>query len=489
MSRIGIHWFRRDLRIHGNPGLRWNYKQTKGNTLGVFCFDSKFLSRSDFSHNRFAVFMNAINQLKINLKNIGMDLVVIDELPNIAYPKILSFLKDKNITLEAFSYNRDYEPFALKRDNEINTWLTNENISFQTFRDHLIIEPHELAKPDGTFYKVYTPFAKKWLEIFTQTEVKKRCSPKFSGINQAFSSQPVEKIFHPLLKSKLKNFPYQDYLQSFIDDNSKKVTIEIPTITTESIYQNLKNFKSKISKYKVDRDYPNINGTSKFSIPLKNGSLTTSQVISYLKLKPVDYKSPTGEMTFLKEIIWREFYYHILFHQPSVETTAFKEKYRNLKWCTSKKLFSAWCEGKTGFPIVDAGMRELNTTGWMHNRVRMIVASFLVKNLQINWQWGEKYFMEKLLDGDLAPNNGGWQWAASTGCDAQPYFRIFNPWTQSKKFDSNGEYIKKYIPELATLDNKQIHEPHLFPGKLNYPKPIIDYKKSREETMERFKIL
>jgi deoxyribodipyrimidine photo-lyase len=258
--------------------------------------------------------------------------------------------------------------------------------------------------------------------------------------------------------------------------------VPIPESGFKAAVDKLNAFKPE--KYKDLRDIPEEEATSGMSVFLKNGSITTSQIVYHLGLKPYDEKKSSKD-TYLSELVWREFYYHILYHKPEVETEEFNSKYSGLKWDNNEKFFELWKEGKTGYPIVDAGMRQLKTTGLMHNRVRMIVASFLTKHLLIDWRWGEQYFMEQLLDGDLAPNNGGWQWAASTGCDAQPYFRVFNPWLQSKKFDPDGHYIKKYIPELSEIESKKLHEP--ITDHAEYPAPIVEHKASRERAIEVYK--
>jgi deoxyribodipyrimidine photo-lyase len=298
----------------------------------------------------------------------------------------------------------------------------------------------------------------------------------------------LEKTFHLTWAKWLndKNFPFQDQLEKFIEANDKHVKIPIPAAGFAAGYTQLKDFAKRIDNYKEGRDIPSVDGTSRISMFLKNGSLTPSIVMSTLKLEGEDSSGASSRSQYLKEIVWREFYYSILFHRPDVEQGSFLPQYADLGWHDDKKLFARWKEGTTGFPIVDAGMRELNQTGWMHNRVRMIVASFLTKDLLINWQWGELYFMEKLLDGDLACNNGGWQWAASTGCDPQPYFRIFNPWLQSKKFDPDGEYIRTYIPELKNIPAKALHNPDADRGS-KYPAPIIRHDEQRDLALDLYK--
>jgi deoxyribodipyrimidine photo-lyase len=277
-----------------------------------------------------------------------------------------------------------------------------------------------------------------------------------------------------------------DQLKSFEEKNGPHVTVPIPNAGFTKAYETLLNFDQKISNYKADRDMPDIPGTSRLSIYFKNGSLTTSQVLYAVRntFKP---RNDEGTSTYIKEIIWREFYYHILFHCPNVETEAFLPQFRYIKWENREDYFERWKTGKTGFPIVDAGMRQLKQTGWMHNRVRMIVGSFLVKDLLIDWRWGENHFMKELLDGDLAPNNGGWQWVASTGCDPQPYFRIFNPWLQSQKFDPDGNYIRKYVPELAKAPTSALHKPEADRTVWNYPRPIVEHDQQKKRALLLYK--
>ena len=253
-------------------------------------------------------------------------------------------------------------------------------------------------------------------------------------------------------------------------------------------FKQVQDFKPRLNLYGETRDFMAQDGTSKLAIFLKNGSLTVAQIIAILGLQKQTFKSEGGASKFIRELIWREFYYHVLWHFPNVEKEAFNEKYRNIHWDNDEALFEAWKTGMTGFPIVDAAMRQLMATGWMHNRARMIVASFLTKDLLIDWKWGEGWFMNQLLDGDLAPNNGGWQWAASTGSDAQPYFRIFNPVRQSERFDPNGDYIRRYVPELEKLDAKEIHWPSETARKqLGYPAGIIDHREQSIRAQMLFK--
>lgn len=468
-KKYGIHWFRRDLRIAGNAALQNNWKKNEGRVLGLFCFDSKFLSREDFSHNRFAFFLKTLKALKMDFKAAGGDLLVLDGDPLKVWSQIISSSIPALVT-----FNRDYEPFARKRDESVLDLLKKKEINVETERDHLILEPQEVLKGDGGYYQVYTPFAKRWLEKFTDEDIQSRVDAKKLGLS--FLERPSKEILFSGSWKEFLNQEMTDQLEKFIKDNEKNVNIPIPDAGSRVAFEKLKNFSKKMKNYTKERDFPSHEGTSGLSHFFKNGSLTTAQVASYLGLGHEGLASESGGSRFLKELIWREFYYSILWHEPRVEKEAFIKKYNEISWKNDRERFKRWCEGTTGFPIVDAGMRQLNSTGWMHNRVRMIVASFLTKDLLIDWRWGEKYFMNKLLDGDLAPNNGGWQWAASTGCDPQPYFRIFNPYLQSEKFDPDGSYIRKFVPELRQVKGKAIHCPE---GVKGYPEPIVDHATQR----------
>jgi len=310
-------------------------------------------------------------------------------------------------------------------------------------------------------FKVFSPFKKAWLEYIKQTGVGYFAKPQIDEVKISDSDT-----------GKSSSWP-------LVTDIEKHV---IPTF-----------FEDKLSAYKDQRDFPNIKGTSGLSPYLAIGALSPRYLMILLLNKHPDilYATETQEFSWLNELIWRDFYRHLMFHQPRLcKHQSFNEKYQNTQWPNQQKLFDAWCQGKTGYPIVDAAMRQLNTTGWMHNRLRMIVASFLTKHLLVDWRWGEKYFMNQLIDGDLAANNGGWQWAASTGCDAQPYFRIFNPILQSQKFDPDGEFIRKYLPQLSDVPNKEIHFPHQYLSKQSeheYWPAIVEHKQARLMALEFYK--
>ncbi|MCB0379356.1 MAG: deoxyribodipyrimidine photo-lyase [Bdellovibrionales bacterium] len=487
MSNYGIHWFRRDLRVAGNQALQSHWKANQGRVLGLFCFDKAFLSRPDFSVNRFQLFIDSLYELKMELRELGSDLLFLDVGPEKSFPKLIKALDKQGQLPHLFTWNRDYEPFARKRDRAIEELMMDFGVPTETFRDHLLIEPQELEKSPGEGYQVYSPFARKWLEIYQKPDIQRRIQMQKAGLSylQKRLKGDVAPVFNftweELFDGKI---PFDDWLEDYRKKNQEKVTVPIPPAGSLNAFKKLKEFKRKVSDYGDQRDVPILEGTSQLSMHLKSGSITIPQIIAFFQLKAYK-KKKTGEDIFLSELIWREFYYHILYRHPRVENEAFLEKYKDIEWENNEDRFMAWKEGKTGFPIVDAGMRELKSTGWMHNRVRMIVASFLTKDLLIDWRWGEKYFMDQLLDGDLAPNNGGWQWAASTGCDPQPYFRIFNPWLQSKKFDPQGDYIKKFVPELKDLPAKQLHEP--IENHPTYPRPIVDHSEQREKALALYK--
>jgi deoxyribodipyrimidine photo-lyase len=483
-SPYGIHWFRRDLRVHGNPALDRNLLLHGGRVLGVFSFDKKFLARPDFSANRFLFFLRTLETLRDEMRARGGDLLFLDVGPADAFPALLGALRNQKDLgpPKAISWNRDYEPFARERDLTMQDLFEDSfGIETLTERDHLLIEPTELSKgdskiPGGGFYQVYTPFKNKWFAQCRTADLNSRMREVARGLK---AGAPEFSLRWP---KKSASFPFggEGVIESYIAETRKRVPPELqsggPKPGHAAAKELLRGFRDEaIATYGTLRDIPSVSGTSKMSIYLKNGSITVPQIIALLKLTP---DSPPDSVKYLQELVWREFYYHILYHRPNVEHETFLEKYRELAWENNPKWFRAWCEGRTGYPIVDAGMRQLNETGWMHNRVRMIVASFLTKDLLVDYRWGEKYFMEKLLDGDLAPNNGGWQWAASTGCDPQPYFRIFNPTSQGEKFDPDGKYVRRWVPELADRPERELHDPL---------RPIVDHAKQRERALALFK--
>lgn len=488
----GLHWFRRDLRVAGNPALQRLSQRFNGRVVGLFCFDPDFLQRPDFSPDRFAFFLATLKDLQTELRRQGGDLLVMDRGPRQAFAELMETLGKAVGTPHQrrpamVSWNRDYEPFARARDEQAAAQWASWGVAVHTEADHLIAEPHDIAPksagPHG-YYSVFTPFSRQWWTHLASPKVQSRLAEQRASLGRASPSGFCLRWADLLPGPHLP----EDRLDATIQANASLVRVTIPAAGHRAAREAAELFGHKLGGYAEGRDFPDRAATSRLSIYLKNGSISSLQVMALLGLNPAPANDKSSAATFLREIAWREFYYHILWHRPDAENQAFLPQYRQLKWENRDDLFAAWTEGKTGFPIVDAGMRELNTTGWMHNRVRMIVASFLTKDLLIDWRWGERYFMNRLLDGDLAANNGGWQWAASTGCDPQPYFRIFNPELQSKKFDADGRYIARYVPELAPLVGKQaIHCPAPDSAKAHYVLPVVDHSQQRLRAMALFK--
>lgn len=421
-------WFRRDLRLEDNVGL-YHALETGKPVLPVFIFDRNILDDlEDKDDARLTFIHRELSGIHGWLRRQGTGLVTIHDRPKEAWKKLLD-----QFPIEAVYTNHDYEPYAKERDQEIKELLLANGVSFHTFRDQVIFEREEILTNEDKPYHVFTPYANKWRNTLSPDRLK---------------SVADAKDYRNWVQIEDSEFPTLKEL-GFTES-----TIEIPgkQLTDETLQQ-----------YGEKRDIPAVNGTSRMSHHLRFGTVS---------IRNLAQRAKGLSNTYLNELIWREFYMMILDHYPRVITTSFQQKYDDLDWNRSKEDFERWCKGKTGIPIVDAGMRQLNETAYMHNRVRMIVASFLTKNLFIDWRWGESYFARKLLDYELSSNNGGWQWAASTGTDAAPYFRVFNPVSQQRKFDPNFTYIKQWIPEINTD---------------RYPEPIVDLKDSRRSAIERYK--
>jgi len=483
IGRYGVHWFRRDLRVAGNPALGWSASEHGGRVLGLFCFDARFLARADFSVDRFAFFLATLQALRDELRALGGDLLVLDEGPEAAFSALMAALDGAGVPRPAtVSFNRDYEPFARARDAAMSTWLAGGlGVAVHTARDHLILEPDELR-----FFQVYSPFARRWIERLEEPELRARIDGQSLGLaylakraRGAGAADPARPPFRLTWRDLFgARPPPADHLQRFVDENARRVRVPIPAAGSVAALARLRRFAPRLGEYKGARDLPSLDATSRLSIYFKNGSLTPAQAIATLEIADATFAEGTSRSAFLREIVWREFYYHVLWHRPDVETQSFLPQFRELPWQNREDWFEAWKAGRTGYPLVDAGMRQLAETGWMHNRVRMVVASFLTKDLLIDWRWGERYFMNRLLDGDLASNNGGWQWAASTGCDPQPYFRVFNPMLQSQKFDPDGAYLRAYLPERRGDDRRAIHLPR---------EPIVDHARQKARAIAMYK--
>jgi deoxyribodipyrimidine photo-lyase len=428
-QKTTIFWFRRDLRLDDNAGL---YRALKsGNpVLCLFIFDPAILDKLDNKHDTRVTFIyDTIKELQHELEEHGSSLLVIYDDIEKAWHKVL-----KDYEVAAVYTNHDYEPYAKTRDEAIDQLLHKHDIEFKTYKDQVIFEKSEVTKDDGKPYTVFTPYSKKWKQKLNDFYLK---------------AYPTKKYLKNLLESKHLPLP------TLKDMGFERSEQEIPG----------KNYKTVIADYADKRDYPAVKGTSHIGMHLRFGTLSIRKAASDA--------NEAHEKTWLNELIWREFYSMILYHFPETATHAFKPDFDRIKWINDEKHFEAWCNGQTGYPLVDAGMRELNATGFMHNRIRMLTASFLTKDLLIDWRWGEHYFAEKLLDYEMASNVGGWQWAAGSGTDAAPYFRIFSPDAQTKRFDPDLKYIKKWVPEYADFSK--------------YPKPIVDHAFARERCLKAFK--
>lgn len=447
-------WIRRDLRLHDHHALSESLHN--GETTVVFVFDTHILNNlNDPSDRRITFIHQSLTEIEEALQKKNSSLVIRYGKPEEEIPKLAQELGITDVYC-----NRDYEPYAKKRDALVGKLLAGANVNFHQFKDAVMYEGLEVKTGSGTPYRVFTPYKNNWLHQFGEAG---REVPDF--------------------KCALKNLREFRNPDSVLNtDWFKKIGFkENPPLLkggTKEAERRLKKFLTHISDYKEDRNYPAIEGTSLLSVYIRFGNISVRDMIrASLEEKSI------GASTWLSEIIWRDFYQMILDQFPHVTEGAFRPEYDKLKWQGSESHFQKWCDGETGFPIVDAAMRCFKETGMMHNRLRMVVASFLVKILMVDWKKGEKYFAEKLLDYDLAANNGGWQWSASTGCDAQPWFRIFNPYTQSEKFDPKGEFIREWCPELKSLSNKEIHRPENVVG---YPKPIVSYELNRQKALKMY---
>ncbi|MBK7434492.1 MAG: deoxyribodipyrimidine photo-lyase [Chitinophagaceae bacterium] len=425
-TAVNICWFRRDLRLHDQAAL---YQALTSGlpVVPVFIFDRNILDQLEDRSDRRVQFIHAaLEQMQSTLLKCGSTMEIFHGTPGEAFGTLL----EKYNIGKVFT-NRDYEPYALERDQAIATLLQQQGIDLVTCKDQVIFEPAEVLKDDGKPYTVFTPYSRKWKSL--------------------------------LREEQLQSFQTENYFNHF----HRQAVRPIPGLEALGFSVTPKDFpspepdESVIRHYRENRDFPAISGTTKMSVHLRFGTIS---------IRALAVKASRLSETYLNELIWRDFYQMILWHFPQVgRGAAFKPAYDRIEWRHEQGEFEKWCQGKTGYPIVDAGMRELNATGFMHNRVRMIVASFLCKHLLLDWRLGEAYFASKLLDFDLTSNNGGWQWAAGSGCDAAPYFRIFNPYLQTKKFDPDLAYIRKWVPELDSF---------------SYPKPIVEHEVARKRCLE-----
>ena len=462
-------WFRRDLRDYDHAALYHALKNSE-QVFCIFVFDAEILNQlEDKADRRVEFIWESLKELKTTFQAQGGDLIV-----EYGIAKEIVVKQAQELGAEAVFSNRDYEPNAIARDANVAQKLAKFNIDFHQFKDQVLFEKDEVLTQQGKPYGVFTPYKNAHLKKLDDYFLK---------------AYPVDRYIQHLAKYEADAMPSLEEI-GFKATNLNQM--KLPTGMSGAL-KLFEDFTQRISQYQDARNFPAVKGPSYLSVHLRFGTISIRHLARTAK-----NTVGAGAETWLNELIWRDFYFQILHHHPKVaQGQAYKVEFNALPFPNNQTIFQAWCDGKTGYPLVDAAMRQLNQTGYMHNRLRMVVASFLVKDLLIDWRWGERYFAQKLIDFDLSANNGGWQWAASTGCDAQPWFRIFNPITQSEKFDGAGKFIRKYVPELAACNDKEIHAPWLIPPlrqeMLNiiidktYPLPVVDHATQRNLALNLYK--
>ncbi|PKO25044.1 MAG: deoxyribodipyrimidine photolyase [Betaproteobacteria bacterium HGW-Betaproteobacteria-8] len=470
---ISVHralvWFRRDLRDYDHAALYQALKSSQA-VYCAFIFDTEILDQlPDKADRRVEFIWESVRELKQALQQQGSDLIVRHGAASIEIPQLA-----KELDVAAVYANHDYEPTAIRRDASVADTLAQTGIAFHSFKDHVIFERDEVLTQTGKPYGVFTPYKNAWLKKLDDFYLR---------------PYPVDRYAKHLAKVTATELPGLESM-SFVRTNLGSMKLPIGMSGAQQLFD---EFVERMHLYQSTRDFPAVKGPSYLSVHLRFGTISIRHLA-----RTAWQMGGAGAETWLSELIWRDFYFQILHHHPHIaEGHAYKAEFDKLPFPNDETLFEAWCTGRTGYPLVDAAMRQLNQTGWMHNRLRMVAASFLVKDLLIDWRRGERYFADKLLDFDFSANNGGWQWAASTGCDAQPWFRIFNPVTQSEKFDPEGKSIRKYVPELAACNQKEIHAPWLIPAERqkelgisigsSYPRPIADHATQRALALELYK--
>ncbi len=428
MEKVTVFWFRRDLRIDDNHGF-FEALNSGLPVIPVFIFDPLILSRFPNPNDvRLTFIHSCLRELNHEFKKYNSNLQVYISSPEVVFAQLAI-----KYSIHTVFTNTDYEPSAIVRDLKVERILQDKGIEFVSLKDQVIFHQNEIVKTNGSPYTVFTPYSRKWKE--------------------KLGSQPIRFFESEKLLSNLKQLS-SDYFPELSEIGYTTQNVDFPEKKADKVI---------VEKYAQTRDFPAMNGTSRIGIHLRFGTISIRKLTQFAR---------THSGVFLNELIWRNFYMDIIWHFPYVVDRSFKPAYDFIPWRNDETEFECWCSGQTGYPLVDAGMRELNETGFMHNRVRMVVASFLTKHLLIDWRWGEAYFAEKLLDFELASNNGGWQWASGSGCDAAPYFRVFNPELQMKKFDSEFEYIRKWVPEYGTAA---------------YPQPIVDHAFARNRAIETYR--
>jgi deoxyribodipyrimidine photo-lyase len=459
-----IHWFRRDLRVSDNTALAEAARRA-GHVVPVFVLEDAFRTGPDVGPARLAFLLQSLESLRKNLAALGYPLVIRRGRPEVELPKLAS-----ELGAEAVFCNRRSEPYAHARDNRVFNALNAARVGFEVFKDAVIWEEREVLTQSGNPFTVFTPYARAW-----KAKKPPAPRPRLTAARKPFlkvASEPLPtdpaELGHPLK-------------QTVFEAGERAALKTLDAFLSGPVFD-----------YAEARNHPAIDGTSKLSAHLRAGTIGIRMILDRLAAAR-DKAAPAGKAScdvFLSELIWREFYQQILVNFPHVMKGAFRPEYDDLAWSDHREHFEAWCPGMTGYPIIDAAMRCLNATGWMHNRLRMIVAMFLTKDLLLNWQWGERYFMRQLVDGDLAANNGGWQWSAGTGTDAAPYFRIFNPVSQGEKFDAGGRFVRQWVPELADVPDEFVHQPWKNPSLLagrGYPERIVRHEEQRERCLTIYK--
>ena len=483
--QTGLMWFRRDLRVQDNAALYHALKSCQ-QVFCVFVFDLDILEdlpradrRVEFIRESVADLNGQLEQLSLAKSESPAGLLVRHDTARQALPALAN-----RLSVDAVFSNHDDEPYSLARDAEVQALLETTGTAFHSFKDHVIFERSELLTLAGKPYTVYTPYKNAWLKKVDHFYLKPYPVEKYAA---SLAARPAnERLDMPSLTEL-----------GFEKTNLSELQIPTGSQGGAALFD---DFLARMSQYKDTRDFPAVKGPSYLGVHLRFGTVSVRKLASSALAR--QRTNDEGAATWLNELIWRDFYAQILANFPHVARSAFKPVYDAIAWEQGEKalaLFQAWCQGKTGYPLVDAAMAQINQTGYMHNRLRMVTASFLVKDLGIDWRWGERYFAEKLNDFDLASNNGGWQWAASSGCDAQPYFRIFNPVSQSEKFDSHGKFIRKYLPVLEKLPTAALHSPWLAsPTALvaacvaldnNYPAPVVEHAEARTLTLQRYAVV
>lgn len=426
-ERVNIFWFRRDLRLHDNAGLYYALREGIP-VLPIFIFDTNILGELEKKDARVQFIYQEITRISKELNALGSSIEVFHATPLETFMQLINRYEVAGVFT-----NNDYEGYAIDRDSSVKKMLQEKSISFQSFKDQVIFEKSEIVKDDGKPYTVFTPYSRRWKEKLNAFYLKRYTN---------------ENYFKNFLQQKPQPMPSLEEL------GFEKIEMEYPSREVSA---------EELKAYNNVRDFPALDATSRMGLHLRFGTISIRWLVA---------ESKKYSETYVNELVWREFYQSILWHFPHVtKGQAFRKEFDNIKWRNNEKEFELWCSGQTGYPLVDAGMRQLNATGFMHNRVRMVTASFLAKHLLIDWRWGEAYFALKLLDYDFASNNGGWQWAAGSGCDAAPYFRIFNPTLQAKKFDPGSNYIRKWVPEFSDI---------------GYPPPLVAHEFARGRCLREF---